>query len=138
MNEFQSQGRGSREPVHPLVKMIDFEMTPELQKQIDELRVLWKKQVDNATEMFRTPVIADHDMLDALVYTSSVRPFGEQIRTPSKNPCLEIAIPTQPPKMHYVVYGRGAGSGGPKCECGKDKHGFAFHMRFCPKWEPIA
>lgn len=31
----------------------------------------------------------------------------------------------------------GDDGGHPKCECGKDKHGFAFHMRFCPKWEPI-
>ena len=124
MNEFQAQGRALRAPAHPLVKLIDMETTPELQKQIDELRVLWAKTAPKA--QWRTPVIGHG-------FPPSEAPTAPPVQ--DKNPCIEIPMP--PTTEFFITIHRGGGGGGPKCECGKDKHGFAFHMRFCPKWEPI-
>lgn len=67
---------------------------------------------------------------------------SQPIKDPGHPPYTEVEPdvikPNKPIEFVMMDVKLDGHDGGPKCECGKDKYNFAFHMRFCPKWEPIA
>jgi hypothetical protein len=120
-------------------------------EDLDKFQKLWTEMLVGCNEQWRTPIIeshSDNDALDCLRY--SMRSNGFTVATLS--PSAKIPFSQLPPTYVGVDWGyqdagvKHIGDGIRwheatdsgiklhkmlKCECGKEKHGFANHSHWC-------